>query len=151
MKKRFAIITLIAVLAAVPIVYAGHGGMRGHGGAGFGLFGRHLAHLADDLDLSEQQRDQIKAIYAELHQQNSQYRDDMHGGFKTIAETLLKNPNDLSAAQALLDQQTAAERAMKANMLAATSKALNVLTAEQRAELSERLAKHGERRMRRSK
>ena len=160
MKKRFTLIVTIVALAAliaVPIVYARPGGMRGHGGGhggpgghgGFGMLGAHLHHLAEDLDLTEQQRDQIKAIFTELHEQNAQYRDGMHDGFKAIAETLVKNPNDLAAAQALLDQQDAAEKAMKANALAATSKALNVLTAEQRAELAEKIANHTERMERR--
>src|SRR5688500_8365348 len=127
MKKRLSILAAVVALAAliaVPLVYAGPGGFRGHGGGhhpGFGMFGRHLQHLADDLELNDQQRDQIKAIFKELHEQNAQYHDSMHGGFKAVAETLLKNPNDLAAAQALLDQQEAAERTMKANMLAATS------------------------------
>ncbi|PYQ30496.1 MAG: hypothetical protein DMF56_06690 [Acidobacteria bacterium] len=144
MKKRIAIvgsILVVAALAAVPFVYAEPGfggGMRGHahGGGALGFFGgRHLDKLAEKLNLSEQQVDQIKAIYASLHDQNAQYRESMRGGMKDITETLLKNPNDLAAAQALIDQQSNAERAMKTNMLQATSKALNVLTADQRAEL----------------
>jgi len=167
MKKRISIaatILAVAALAAVPFVYAGpgHGRMGGRmgghmgghmsEGGGFGFFGggRHLAFLAGKLDLTEQQTDQIKAIFADLHEQNAQYRDSMHGGFKAVADTLLKNPNDLAGAQALLDQQAASERAMKQNMLAATSKALNVLTTEQRAELSKIIAEHSQRRERRS-
>ena len=145
MKKRIAIvggILVIAALAAVPFVYAEpgfHGGMRGHAHAGaLGFFGgRHLDRLAEKLNLSEQQVDQIKAIFAALHDQNAQYRDSMRGGMKDVTETLLKNPNDLAAAQAIIDQQAAAEKAMKSNLLQATSKALNVLTADQRAELSQ--------------
>ena len=146
MKKRIAIvgsILVIAALAAVPFVYAEpgfHGGMRGHahGAGALGIFGgRHLDKLAEKLNLSEQQVDQIKAIFAALHDQNAQYRESMRGGMKDITETLLKNPNDLAAAQALIDQQAAAEKAMKSNMLQATSKALNVLTPDQRAELSQ--------------
>ena len=156
MKKRIAIagsILVVAALAAVPFVYAQprHHGAGPHEG-GFGFFGgRHLEHIADELDLSEQQVDQIKAIFAELHEQNAQYRDSMHGGFKAVAETLLKNPNDLAAAQALIDQQAANEKAMKTNMLNATSKALNVLTADQRAELAQKLQERSERRERRGK
>jgi Spy/CpxP family protein refolding chaperone len=152
MKKRIAIvggILVLATLAVVPLVYAQHVRMGHHGAGhgGFGLFGggRHLEHLADELNLSEQQVEQIKAIFAELHEQNKQYRESMHGGFMAIAETLLKNPNDTAAAQALIDQQTANERAMKTNMLQATSRALNVLTADQRAELTQKLQQRSER------
>jgi Spy/CpxP family protein refolding chaperone len=144
MKKRIAIvgsILVIAALAAVPFVYAEpgfRGHMRGHaGGAGLGFFGgRHLDRLAEKLNLSEQQVDQIKAIYAALHDQNAEYRQSMRGGMMDVTETLLKNPNDVAAAQAIIDQQAAAEKAMKTNLLQATAKALNVLTPDQRAELS---------------
>lgn len=144
MKKRIAIvgsILVIAALAAVPFVYAEpgfRGHMRGHaGGAGLGFFGgRHLDRLAEKLNLSEQQVDQIKAIYAALHDQNAQYRESMRGGMMDVTETLLKNPNDVAAAQAIIDQQAAAEKAMKTNLLQATAKALNVLTPDQRGELS---------------
>jgi Spy/CpxP family protein refolding chaperone len=160
MKKRYAIIAAIvavAVLAAVPFVHAGPG--RGPGGHGFGLHGmhgapgfgagmlfEHLRHVKDELDLSDAQVGQIKTIFTDLHAQNEAYRDQVRGGFHAVAETLLKNPNDLAGAQALLDSQAAAEKAMKANMLAATSKALNVLTAEQRSELAGIVAEHQQRR-----
>jgi Spy/CpxP family protein refolding chaperone len=151
MKKRIAIvgsILVVAALVAVPLVYAQshHMGMGMHGG-GFGFFGggRHLQHLAGELDLSEQQVDQIKAIFTELHEQNAQYRESLHGGIKAIAETLIKDPNNTAAAQALIDQQTASEKALKTNMLNATSKALNVLTAEQRAKLGQLVEEHAAR------
>jgi len=153
MKKRIAIvgsILVVAALAVVPLVYAqGHRGMAGHhgGAAGFGFFGhgRHLDRLAQELNLSEQQVDQIKAIFADLHEQNAQYREQMHGGLKAIMETLLKDPNNTSAAQALIDQQTANERTLKTNMLNATSKALNVLTPDQRTQLSQLIAERASR------
>jgi Spy/CpxP family protein refolding chaperone len=160
MKKRIAIaagILMLAALAAVPIVYAqGHGmGFRHHGGPGgeMGMLGggRHLEHMAQELNLSEQQVDQIKAIFADLHQQNSQYRESMHGGMKAVMETLLKNPNDTATAQALIDQQAATEKQLKTNMLLATSKALNVLTPDQRAQLAQKIEEHSARFERRSK
>ena len=153
MKKRIAIvgsILVVAALAAVPLVYAqGHRGMgRAHGDAGgFGFFGhgRHLDHLAQELNLSEQQVDQIKAIFTDLHEQNAQYREQMHGGMKAIMETLLKDPNNTAAAQALIDQQTANERTLKTNMLNATSKALTVLTPDQRTQLSQLITERASR------
>ena len=148
MKKRLAIIAVItaaALLVAVPILQAGPGGGHHRGGHGFGMLGGHLRHLAADLELTDQQKEQIHAIFKEAHEQNAQYRESMHDGLKSATEALLKNPNDLAGAQALLDQQAAAERAIKANMLTATSKALNILTAEQRAELAQKIAEHADR------
>ena len=154
MKKRsalFAAILAAGLLAAVPFVHAGPGMHRGPGGHGghAGMFFGHLRHLQEELDLTEAQADQIRGIFAELHTQNAAYHDQLKGGFHGVAEVLLANPNDLTAAQALIDQQASAERAMKANMLAAASKALNVLTAEQRTELAQIVKERGERRQQR--
>src|SRR5688572_27085884 len=147
MSKRNAIIATalaVAVLAAVPFVNAAPGGHRGPGGPGGpGLFGKHMQ---EELGLSEAQTDQIRGIFAELHSQNAPYRDQLEGGFHDVTKTLIENPGNLSAAQAMLDQQTAAERAMKANRLAAMAKALNVLTAEQRSELAQLIEERDERR-----
>lgn len=152
MKKRLILITLIvAVVAAVPFLYAAGParGFRGHGmGHGFGhgmAFLGHLEHVKSELDLSDTQVDQLKAIVKETREQNGQYREQMHGTFKSIATTLLTNPNDVAGAQAVLDSQAAAEKQLKTNLLVAASKALNVLTPEQRTKLALHLAEHGKR------
>lgn len=141
MKKRIAVvaglIALISVMAA-PLAMA-----RPHRAPG--LLG-HLQKLKTELAITDAQSAQLKAIMAELRTQNEQYREQLQGGRKDIATILLANPNNVSAAQALLDKQANAERAMKTNRLNATAKALAVLNAEQRAELSEKLEKFAQRR-----
>ncbi len=164
MNKRITILTLVVVaigaLAIAPMVLGGPMGRRfgghgmGHGqGAGFGgghgfaegfMLGR-LAHMKEQLGLSDGQADQLRAIATELHAQNEPYRDQVRGGIHDIAKTLIANPNDLAGAQAKLDAQAAAEKALKTNMLNATSKALNVLTPEQRTKLGEMLEQRSER------
>ena len=148
MTKRNRILALtiaVAALVAVPVLFAGHGPHgRGDRGFGLGFFG-HLGHIQDELDLSDAQVDQIKAIFKDLHAQNEPYRDQLHGGLKDVTETLLQNPNNLGAAQAIIEQQAAAEKAVKTNLLNATSKALSVLTAEQRTKLAQLVAERSER------
>lgn len=151
MKKRMAILTLVlvAVGAAAFVVHAGPGNRGGHGfkhgfggagmHAGFEFMG-HLSKLKSELDLSDAQMDQIKAIVADAHEQNKQYRKQMHGGFMTIAQKLVANPNDVAGAQAMLDQQAAAQRAVQNNLVAAAAKAVNVLTPEQRTKMADHLA-----------
>jgi len=149
MKKRHAVIALVlatVLVAAVPFLNADPGHRRPGGAGGPGMLFGHLQHLQDELELSDAQLDQIRGIFSALHEQNAPYREQMRGGFKDVTSALLANPNDLTAAQALLDQQASAERAAKANLLAATSKALNVLTVSQRAELSEIIKEREERR-----
>jgi Spy/CpxP family protein refolding chaperone len=164
MKKRIligaALIALAAILASVPYAFAGRRMMRndgygpnaGHDG-GMMMLG-HLRHLRQELDLTDQQVADIQAAFQTVHDQNAPYREQLRGGMKQVAETLLKNPNDLAAAQALVDQQAVAEVAMKKNALAAMSKALQVLSAEQRTKLQtvvsermnqrlERMERHG--------
>jgi Spy/CpxP family protein refolding chaperone len=150
MKKRFTLAAGLAIavtLAAVPFIDAQP--MRHHGGRELGfLFGR-LDKAKQALGLTDEQASQLKAIAQELHAQNAPYRDQLRGGFQSVATTLLNNPNDLAAAQALLDQQSQAEKALKSNVLNAASKALNVLTPEQRAKvaqfIADRRARHQQR------
>lgn len=157
MKKRItliAVVIAVAALTAAPIVHARPGG-RGHHGfgggpGGFGILG-HLNHVKEELALSDQQVAQIKGIFAEVHELNAQYREQLHGGFKGVAEVLLANPNDIAGAQAVLDQQAVTERLVKVNLLNATAKALGVLNAEQRTKLSTLMAEHAERRGRRGR
>ena len=139
MKKRILIaagaIALAAILASVPFAFAQHSMMR-HGDAfGSGMMFGHLGHLKSDLGLTDDQATQIKTIFKSLRDQNTAYRDQLRGGMQQVAQALIKDPNDLAGAQAIIDQQTAAENAMKKNALAAASKALQVLSADQRGKL----------------
>ena len=152
MKTRNLFITAIVALTllATPLLVAGPGG-RGHRDGGFGPLGM-LGHAKEELNLSDQQVDEIKAIFRQVHEQNAEYRQQLRGGLKDVTAALLQNPNNVAAAQAILDQQTQAERAVKQNLLNATSKALNVLNADQRAKLGtmieERMSKRESRRSR---
>ncbi len=147
MSKRNLIITAIVAvltLAAVPFVYAQHEhGMHAgmHAGPFADLGFGHLQHAKEYLGLSDAQVDQLKSIAADLRQQNAPYRKQIHGGLLQIAQTLVSNPNDTGAAQLLIDQQDAAEKAMKTNALNAASKALNILTPDQRAKVADFIAK----------
>jgi Spy/CpxP family protein refolding chaperone len=139
--KRFFVGGAVAILliAAVPFLHADFG-RHARGEHGWAILGR-LGAIRQELNLSDAQVTQIKAIAKELRVQNKPYREQLRGGFHSIAQTLLANPNDVAGAQAQLDRQNDAEKAMKANALGAASKALNVLTPEQRTKLAGILAK----------
>ena len=155
MKRRSLILAtaaMLVVLAAVPFAYAQHRRAHGmmHGGPGGGDLGAvmmlgHLEHARQALGLNDQQVADIQTIFKDLRAQNAAYRDQLHGNMQGIAQALLANPNDVAAAQALLDKQEAAEHAMKSNALQAAAKALNVLTADQRSRLSEHLQERASR------
>jgi Spy/CpxP family protein refolding chaperone len=156
MKKLTIIFSAAAVLIlliAVPFAVAQHVRGAGHrhgcmgGGGDMMMFG-HLQRAKETLGLSDQQATDIKKLFADLRTQNEPYRTSLRGGRQAIAQALLANPNDTAAAQALIDKQTEAERQMKVNALNAFSKALNVLTPDQRAKasafLQERMAKRAD-------
>ena len=164
MKKRTiilaAVVLALGALVAAPLVLAGphgrgpgamgmHGGpgmqgMQGGPGGGFAILG-HLQHAKEELGLTDQQVEQIRAIFTEVHEQNSASRDQMRDGMHEAAAILLADPNDVAAAQAVLDRQAAAQRILHTNLLNATAKAFAVLTPDQRAKLSTMIEEHAQR------
>jgi Spy/CpxP family protein refolding chaperone len=152
MKKRTLILSASAILIvalAVPFAVAQHMHAAGRGrgcmgGSGMMMFGR-MQRAKAALGLSDQQAADIKQIFTDLHAQNEPYRATLRAGRQSIAQALLANPNDLAAAQALIDKQTDAERQIKINTLNAASKAINLLTSDQRTKaaafLQQRMAK----------
>jgi Spy/CpxP family protein refolding chaperone len=118
-----------------------------NGDSGMAMFG-HMHGAKSALGLSDQQATAIKKIFADLRTQNEPYRASLRGGRQAIAQVLLANPNDIAGAQALIDKQSEAERQMKTNALQAFSKALNVMTSDQRTKasafLQDRMAKRAD-------
>ncbi len=145
-RRTTTLIATIALLiaAAVPLAYAAGPGRHRGFGQGFPMM--RLERAKEALNLSDDQVSQIKGIFADLRQQNAPYRDQLRGNMRNVAQTLIDDPNNLSAAQAVLDQQLAAERTMKQNALNAAAKALGVLTPEQRGKLAQFMAQHEDKR-----
>ena len=132
-----AAVIALGVLIAAPFAFAQRGGMHSRGNDfGTVMMLGHLQRAKQALGLSDDQVAQVQTIFSDLRTQNQPYRESLRSGFQSVLQTLINNPNDTAAAQALIDQQTASERAMKVNALNAASKALNVLTPDQRAKLS---------------
>jgi Spy/CpxP family protein refolding chaperone len=147
-RRTLSIIALVlagALALAAPVLYAQRPPQGPRGGAALGPFG-HLEGLREELGLSDQQVEDIKAIFRNLRDQNEPYREQLRDLGGDTFNVLLQNPNDIAAAQAIADQQAAAERAMKVNGLNATAAALKVLTTDQREDLAELLKERRERR-----
>jgi protein CpxP len=135
---------LLAGLAAVPLVHAElngahqgmamHGGHDGYGMMGMGPFGK-LRRLKSQLDLTDSQVDQLHAIAKDVRQQNAPLRTQIHGNMQNVARILIEDPSNVAKAQQLLDQQSATEQQLRGNILNGVSKALGILTAEQRTKL----------------
>lgn len=133
-KRTLIALAVVATLAVATVPLVNAQGRRHHGGEGLMALGR-LEVAREALGLTDQQVTQLKTIASELRAQNAPYREQLRGGIAAVAQTLVANPSDLAAAQALLDKQTDAERTMKLNALTAASKALNLLTPDQRAKV----------------
>jgi Spy/CpxP family protein refolding chaperone len=102
-----AAIVLVALIA-VPFAFAQRGrGMHADGGFGSPMFLGHLSHAKQALGLSDQQVSDIKAVFQNLRQQNEPYRTSMRATMQQVAQTLINNPNDIAAAQSLIDQRLA--------------------------------------------
>lgn len=160
-KRNIVVISMLAIVAvlAAGVVMAHPEGRRGQGpgmmagggpGAGAGPFGR-LAKLKEELGLTDQQVAEIKGIFESLRAQNEPLREQLRDGRGEGIETLIANPSDTARAQARLDEQLGTQRALRMNMIAATSKALKVLNAGQRAKLGTLLEERQERRAKRLK
>jgi Spy/CpxP family protein refolding chaperone len=136
MKKRngilIASILALGIIAAAPLVLAGPHG-RGHHD-GFGMLA-HLRHAKEELDLTDQQAAAIHGIFREMRQANTASREQMHGGIHEAAQILLADPGDLAGAQAAIDRQAAAERALRASLLQSVARTFAVLDPGQRAKL----------------
>lgn len=153
MKKRFLVLTMLLVATlAVAAAYAGgprhgrHGARMGMGEAGLhGIFGR-LGALREELGLTDQQVEQIRTIAREVRAANAGVRDDMHEGFGEVASILIADPDDLEKARVAMAEREAAMAKLKENVLQGTSRALKVLTPEQRVKLGEIVAEHKSRR-----
>ena len=130
-----ASIVAAALIIAAPLAFAQHRGMQQPDLFGGERLFRHLDHAQKALGLTDDQVVQLKTIFRDLRTQNAPYRESLRGGVRAAVQTLLADPNDLAAAQAIVDKQTEAERTVKMNALSAASKAFNVLTPEQRAKL----------------
>lgn len=152
MKRTVIALTTVLALGAVALVTDAHPrqgargaqGTRGEG-AGAGIIGR-LPALQAELGLTDQQVAQIRASFAELREKNAQYRDSLRAQRGDIADTLLANPQNLEQAMELQQKRAAMREAMQENRMAATARALSVLTPEQRTKLSTRLSERGNRR-----
>ena len=155
MRKRISVLAVTiaaATLAAAPLVSAhpNRGSGRGIHAAqppqGGGLF-QQLRHLRKALDLSDEQVDKIRVIAAGLREQNAPLRQELRKGHRGPARLLLADPADLAGATSALDKQSGVRQAMRANLLAATSRALAVLTPAQREKLAERMEERAKRQL----
>ena len=116
----------------------GPGGMRGPGGRRGGPLGGVLA------DLTDQQREQVKAIFAEERQGEQGPPAEMKLRQSLEQELLADSPN-LQKIEELKQQIVSATSESLTRHIAVQQKINQILTAEQRAKARENIAQRGER------
>ena len=114
---------------------------RHRGGEGFGRRGPGIGHFANELNLTEAQRDQSRAIMQRRLESTKAQREELSRlGEKRAAGAI--TAEDSARAKALRDS-------IRSSMEAARAEMVGILTAEQKAKLeglkAERKAKHEER------
>lgn len=139
-KRTWTLLIIVALAAFTTVSLLAQPHPRpGVAGGPLGALAR-LGQVKVDLGLSDAQVGQIKSILTQLREQNEPYSTRLRENRGDVFDTLLENPANLASAQSALNEQTAAESAMRMNALNATAKALSVLTPEQRIKLSGMIA-----------
>src|SRR5436190_2768194 len=104
--KKLTTAVAVTILGASLAFAAPHEG--GHWGHKHGMFG---AKLAQELNLTDAQKDQIKAIKQESRQQNAAFFDQAHGTMKEFFAA--KKANDTAKMDALKPTVDAQRAQMK--------------------------------------
>jgi Spy/CpxP family protein refolding chaperone len=141
--KIAGVITAIAMMLLITTVYAANNG-GGHRGRGMGMPGERIERMADELNLSDAQKSQIKAIQEQFKTRNASTFEEL----KTLHETARQQMKDKNTegAQATRDQIKAKMETLKAAGEQMSSQIRNVLTADQQAKFDEMKQNHkGER------
>jgi protein CpxP len=143
MKKFATGIAAVTLLGATLVFAAPHdGGGEGHGRGG--KRGGFDQRLAQELGLSDAQKQQIRAIRTESREQNKAFFEQSHATMKELWDA--KQANDTAKLDALKPALDAQRAQMQQIRAAEEAKIASVLTAEQNAKWqqlkAERASRH---------
>jgi protein CpxP len=148
MRKRILLIASIAVLVIGASVFAlGHGRfeMLQHGrGEGRG-HGDMLEHMARELNLTDTQKQQVKAIMEAAESSTEATRTKLDDIRKQLDAATANGQFDETQVRNLANQKAQLEADMMVEHLRAKSKVFSILTAEQRTkaeEMHKRMGSH---------
>lgn len=133
MKNKLITAVAVLTLGASLAIAAPHEGGRGKWGGKHGARGEFGQKLAQELNLTDAQKAQIKAIKQETRQQNQAF-------FESARQTMqqfraAKKAGDTAKADSLKGAVEAARQQMKQIRSEEMQKVQSVLTAEQRTKL----------------
>lgn len=149
-RTTWAAVALVAAVALIPLAAQGtpaqgsQGPVRGRGfgpgpgGPGGGPGGPGAMRVVHQLDLTDAQRDQIKAVVDEHRQERPGAR--LVELQQQLQAAIFADTVDLAKIEALKSQIAAAEAAMLASRIETETKVAQLLTPAQRAKARELLA-----------
>jgi Spy/CpxP family protein refolding chaperone len=153
-----AILATAGAVAALGVAQAGGGhgpGSYGFGGPGFGMMGMGpMRGLVADLDLTDDQRHQLRTIVRNGWEQSAAQRARLDELRRQIESTVRTNGFNEAEVRALVDSGTPVMADLMVDMVRGMSEMRAVLTPEQQQRFdawrAEREAKRAERRARRA-
>ncbi|MEP6820289.1 MAG: Spy/CpxP family protein refolding chaperone [bacterium] len=143
MKKRIIVIASIAALVVAATIFAlaqGHPGMQGMHGEGPGKgpgHGEMLEHMARALDLTDAQKQQVKAIMEATESTARDIHAKLEETHKQLAAATANGQFDEAQIRTLANQQGQLEADMTVEHFRAMSKVYAILTPEQRVKAEE--------------
>lgn len=145
MKKTISAVAVLALSATLALA-GDHGGGNGHGRHGKGGF-EFGGKMAEKLNLTETQKQQIKDLNQNFQDQNATFLQSFR---QTMTEfRTAKKADDTARLEALRPTMEAQKAQMKQLREAQHQRILNILTAQQRTQLealkAERESRHEKR------
>jgi Spy/CpxP family protein refolding chaperone len=161
MTRKSRILSIIGTLLVAGVTFAAAAGPRGVGGPGHGGRGFHggpgacaafdgeghgpLGRALHRLDLSVEQRHRIEALVDAHRDATEPLRAKLAAGFRDRLDTGLDTTFDEAAVRAGAEEHARVMVELRVARARLHAEVLAVLTAEQRAQLTEMKARHAER------
>jgi protein CpxP len=137
MRRRILGISGIAVLViSVAILALGHG-FQGPGGHGKGGHGEMLEHMSRALNLTDEQKQQVKGIMDSVESTASGIHAKLEEVHKQLGAATANGQFDETQVRTLANQQAQLEADMTVEHFRAMSKVFGILTPEQRTKAEE--------------
>ena len=145
MKNKMIAAVAVFTLGTSLAIAAPHGGKFGGKRGNRGEFG---AKFAEKLNLTDAQKNQIKAIHSETREQNAAFFQSFRETREQLREA--RQANDTAKAEGLKATLKSQHEQMKQIRDAERQRILSILTPEQRTQLEQMKAERGAKRGKRS-
>ncbi|QBY04621.1 periplasmic heavy metal sensor [Thalassotalea sp. HSM 43] len=138
-NKKTVIVSLLCMFVSVTAIAKPHNGQHR---------GMELGRFVEKLDLSEQQRTDIKAIQADAKQRYKALKDEQgeSASGEQLAELMKQETFDQGKFEQLYDEKSAKKKQVALIRAQSMHQMYQLLNEQQRAELEQMMQKHKEKR-----